>query len=202
MKKKGFTLIELLAVILILAIIAVIVTPIISKIIDEAKTLTDSWQGLVTPKNYVYVLGVNPYEIKYETDGYKARFITTDEIAHITHNDTFNPNTSGTSDWFYLDGYASVQSGKTWQTQIATSSQKSAFYWLFDYTNGCTSYGCYNNSDQWGYWTSDAIQGTTNKAWQISRNGALNHDHSGFDVTVGYGNFIRPVVTILKSSLN
>ena len=41
MRKKGFTLIELLAVILILAIIAVIVTPIISKIIDEAKAQSD-----------------------------------------------------------------------------------------------------------------------------------------------------------------
>ena len=37
MKKKGFTLIELLAVIVILAIIALIVTPVVSKIIDSAK---------------------------------------------------------------------------------------------------------------------------------------------------------------------
>ena len=37
MKKKGFTLIELLAVIVILAIIALIVTPVISTIIENAK---------------------------------------------------------------------------------------------------------------------------------------------------------------------
>lgn len=37
MNKKGFTLIELLAVIVILAIIALIATPIIMGIIDEAK---------------------------------------------------------------------------------------------------------------------------------------------------------------------
>ncbi len=37
MNKKGFTLIELLAVIVILAIIALIVTPIISNIITKAK---------------------------------------------------------------------------------------------------------------------------------------------------------------------
>ena len=38
MNNKGFTLIELLAVIVILAIIALIATPIIMGIIDEAKT--------------------------------------------------------------------------------------------------------------------------------------------------------------------
>lgn len=37
MKKKGFTLIELLAVIVILAIIALIATPIILGVIDDAK---------------------------------------------------------------------------------------------------------------------------------------------------------------------
>ena len=37
MKKKGFTLIELLAVIVILAIIALIVTPVVSNIIESAK---------------------------------------------------------------------------------------------------------------------------------------------------------------------
>jgi len=37
MKKKGFTLIELLAVIVILAIIALIVTPVISRIIEKTK---------------------------------------------------------------------------------------------------------------------------------------------------------------------
>ena len=35
--KKGFTLIELLAVIIILAIIALIATPIILNVIDDAK---------------------------------------------------------------------------------------------------------------------------------------------------------------------
>ena len=37
MKKKGFTLIELLAVIVVLAIIALIATPIVMNIIKSAK---------------------------------------------------------------------------------------------------------------------------------------------------------------------
>ena len=47
--KKGFTLIELLAVIVILAIIALIVTPVISKVISGAKQRT----AVVGSQNYV-----------------------------------------------------------------------------------------------------------------------------------------------------
>jgi len=39
--KKGFTLIELLAVIVILAIIALIATPIVLKIIEDSKSNSD-----------------------------------------------------------------------------------------------------------------------------------------------------------------
>ncbi len=42
LNKKGFTLIELLAVIVILAIIALIVTPVISNIISKAKQATNA----------------------------------------------------------------------------------------------------------------------------------------------------------------
>lgn len=42
MNKKGFTLIELLAVIVILAIIALIVTPVVSNIISSARTAADA----------------------------------------------------------------------------------------------------------------------------------------------------------------
>ena len=37
MKKKGFTLIELLAVIIILAVIALIATPIVLNVVDNAR---------------------------------------------------------------------------------------------------------------------------------------------------------------------
>ena len=47
--KKGFTLIELLAVIVILAIIALIATPLIMNVIDEAKrgSFENSAYGIV-----------------------------------------------------------------------------------------------------------------------------------------------------------
>ena len=44
--KKGFTLIELLAVIVILAIIALIATPIILGIIDDARIVLKSWEAI------------------------------------------------------------------------------------------------------------------------------------------------------------
>ena len=54
MKKKGFTLIELLAVILILAIIALILIPTVSKIIESARDAANkrSVEGYVGDLNY------------------------------------------------------------------------------------------------------------------------------------------------------
>ena len=181
----------------------------------KLKADTKDWNGTITPKNYVYVLGANPYEIPYDTDGYKARFITMDEIAHITRKENFNVNTASTGSWFYLDGYAATESGANWQTRIATSSQKSAFYWLYNNLANCINYGGYNNHnsmDMMGYWTSDAIYGTTNYAWEISYVGRASHfytDSNSSQICINCGNAfgntamgIRPVVTILKSALD
>ena len=56
MKKKGFTLVELLAVIVILAIIALIATPMIIGVIEKAKigALKSSVDGLVESANLYY----------------------------------------------------------------------------------------------------------------------------------------------------
>lgn len=60
MNKKGFTLIELLAVIVILAVIALIVTPIVTGIISQAKTAADarSVEGHVANVGYAIVTKV------------------------------------------------------------------------------------------------------------------------------------------------
>ena len=59
--KKGFTLIELLAVIVILAIIALISTPIILGIIDSSKksALRSSAYGLIDAAEVYYAGKVN-----------------------------------------------------------------------------------------------------------------------------------------------
>ena len=43
-KKSGFTLIELLAVIVILAVIALIATPLIMGVIDDARKGSKQWK--------------------------------------------------------------------------------------------------------------------------------------------------------------
>ncbi len=70
MKRKGFTLIELLAVIVILAIIALIVTPTISKIIENTKkeAFKQSVIGVIQSGEYYiakHVLETNGLEITY-----------------------------------------------------------------------------------------------------------------------------------------
>ena len=60
MKSKGFTLIELLAVIVILAIIALIATPIVLGIIDESRENTDK----VTAQ-YIVDMVEKAYSIAY-----------------------------------------------------------------------------------------------------------------------------------------
>lgn len=54
--KKGFTLIELLAVIIILAIIALIATPVVLKVVDNAKisAFKNTAYGLVDAGGFNY----------------------------------------------------------------------------------------------------------------------------------------------------
>ena len=117
-----------------------------------------------------------------------ARLITANEIAKITGNTVFDVNKENQS-WFYLDSNN--------QTQIANSTNKSKYAWLFDYTRECTNYGC-NTSDlsTWGYWTSTTKTGTTDRAWCVVRYGDL-----GPDVVSATGYGVRPVITISKSNI-
>lgn len=57
LRRKGFTLIELLAVIVILAIIMVVATPKILKVIEEAKknSFEATARALVKAANFVFV---------------------------------------------------------------------------------------------------------------------------------------------------
>ncbi|MDY2893235.1 MAG: prepilin-type N-terminal cleavage/methylation domain-containing protein, partial [Candidatus Faecisoma sp.] len=60
MKRKGFTLIELLAVIIVLAIIALIATPIIFNVIENAKikSLENSCYGVIDAVRTKYAEGL------------------------------------------------------------------------------------------------------------------------------------------------
>src|SRR5574344_2680300 len=154
---------------------------------------TNSWVGVETQSNYAYTNSSTSYTVTYGDDNAKARFITSNEVAKITGNTSFNSSTATTSNWFYLDSNN--------QTSTAKSKGASKYVWLFDYTYQCTSYGCnvedntiYNSNYAWGYWTSDAVSCGSCDAWYVDRFGNLNNG----DVTdTSYG--VRPVITVSKS---
>ena len=116
------------------------------------------------------------------------RLIEANEIAKITGHQTFDASKEN-QEWFYLDSNN--------QTQTASSTNKSKYAWLFDYTYECTSYGC-NTSDSsnYGYWTSTSYKDNSTSAWRVDRNGNLRTN----DVTfTGLG--VRPVITISKPNI-
>ena len=160
-----------------------------TNIIAQLAADTSSWAGVpARTDSYSVSNGKSTYTINYST--YKARLIKASEIATITGNGSFVEATATTSNWFYLDSNN--------KTQTATTTGASNYDWLFDYTSGCTSYGCnIADASNNGYWTSTAISGNTIYAWFVGRYGTLNNNNVGN--TVNYG--VRPVITILKSNL-
>ncbi len=117
----------------------------------------------------------------------KARLITANEIAKITGNTSFDEKTSTKSSWFYLDSNN--------QTQVANSTNKSKYAWLYDYTKECKQYGCnIEDSSILGYWTSTPVAGRNDCAWLVYMYGNL--DYHTVESTY-YG--LRPVITVSKS---
>ena len=159
-----------------------------TNIMTQLASDTSSWAGVPTRSDsYSVSNGTAIYSINYST--YKARLMTAAEIATITGNSSFVEATTS-SDWFYLDSNN--------RTQTATTTGASNYDWLFDYTNGCTSYGCnIADASNYGYWTSTAVSGDPSLAWFVFNTGSLNY----FFVDYGSTSGVRPVITILKSSL-
>ena len=121
-----------------------------------------------------------------------ARLITANEVAKITGHPTFDASNTGQS-WFCLD------TNKPDTTNWCSKAQGTSEYaWLFDYTDGCTSYGCNKaDSSNPGYLTSTPSKDDSTSAWRVDRLGDL----VSLDVAdPGYG--VRPVITISKSDIS
>ena len=82
MKEKGFTLIELLAVIVILPIIALIATPMILNVIEEAKQKS----AIVSAENYMY--GIEQYVVLQEAEKYNEK-IQNNKIYRVEEETVF-----------------------------------------------------------------------------------------------------------------
>ncbi len=131
--------------------------------------------------------------LKTDTSNWKSdlnpRLITANEVAKITGNTNFDASKTGQSS-FYLDSNN--------QTQTASSTNKSTYAWLFDYTSECTSYGCNKaDSSTYGYWTSTPKKDDSTSAWRVYWEGLLDH---GYVDSAASG--IRPVITISKSNIS
>ena len=119
-----------------------------------------------------------------------ARLITANEVAKITGYTSWGTNITGYP-WFCFD---TNQQDDT--NDCAKAQGKSKYAWLFDYTNGCTSYGCnVSDSSTWGYWTSTQYVNSIH-VWFVARNGRLDVNSA---TSTGHG--VRPVITISKSNI-
>jgi len=88
MKKKGFTLIELLAVIVVLAIIALIATPMIMNVIDKAKkgALEDSAYGLIDSASIYYTKNMMDGSIEKTTFTFEDGKQTSEQMLEYKGN--------------------------------------------------------------------------------------------------------------------
>lgn len=105
-KNNGFTLIELLAVIVILAIIALIATPIIVGVIEDAqvKANTRTIEGYAKAVEYAYVacLFENPTGTDCTTSGNLDANITYTGATVTCGTRTFSPTATGANKTLFL----------------------------------------------------------------------------------------------------
>ena len=120
-----------------------------------------------------------------------ARLITANEIAKITGNTSFDEKTSTSNKGFYFDSNNTAQ--------VANSTNKSKYAWLYDYTRGCKEYGCdIEDSSTYGYWTSTPVAGVNYMAWSVYTFGDLNCGSTSYPDDRG----VRPVITVNKSDIS
>lgn len=132
MINKGFTLIELLAVIVILAIIAIITTPLISNVIDDSKkgAFKASSYGIIATSNNGYVKMMmsetNPIFTEYNYENQIEKRIQGNiSVDYKGQKPTFGTliiNDNGnTAIAFYQYGYCAT---KSYSTDIVTVNKK------------------------------------------------------------------------------
>jgi len=158
-----------------------------TNVMTQLTSDTSSWAGVPTrTDSYSVSNGTATYTINYST--YKARLITAAEIAKITGNSSFVEATAIVNDYFYFDSNT--------DTQTVTTIGASNYDWLFDYTKGCTSYGCnIADASNYGYWTSAVVYSDNSGAWGINNYGYLSYNSVSYASSHG----VRPVITINKS---
>jgi len=161
-------------------------------ILDHNTTATVAYNSTGTNASMKEIATAMSTDTSTWISGLNARLISADEIAKITGNTTFTPSTSDSNSWFYFDTNG--------QTTNVSSSQKSNYAWLFDYTNGCINNGCnFNDVSTYGYWTKTSLIGNSDVyVWIVAQYSVIITDFVGNSGRVG----LRPVITIEKSKLS
>ena len=121
------------------------------------------------------------------------------DVANAVGNTSFDITTASSSqNKFYLD----PNNGVYGQTQVANANNLSAYRWLFNYLNTCTSYGCDPDTDTAstatrGYWAHNLSASNDSAAWSVVRSGRL----LGYEMSDTSNLGVRPVVTLYQTSL-
>ena len=161
-------------------------------------------------------------QLAIDTQGWigNPRLITANEVAEITGAlsslgwESSKTYTSPVTDMdtqiehYYFDGNGNSYNG--WLTQIANSTNKSDYSWLYNNTYECKQYGCriednneYSSAPSsnnpgtgqiHGYWTSDAKD--TVYAWAVTEKGYMGSNYVSDTVNIG----VRPVITVSKTT--
>ena len=126
-----------------------------------------------------------------------ARLIEANEIAKITGNTEFDATNPDKDLAYWLED--SSYNEETEEPSVFPQPGEAKYKWLFDYTMGCTDYGCSVADDNtFGYWTSTPNASRSSRAWTVNNYGGLGS--SFVDDAFYYG--VRPVITISKSLLS
>ena len=164
----------------------------VNVILDHNTTAGVAWNATIKNTEMREVKTALENDTKDWKIDLNPRLIEANEIAKITGHPTFDAS-KAKQKWFCLDTNQSDDTNSCAKTQGT-----SKYAWLFDYTNGCTDYGCNKaDSSTWGYWTSTPYKGNTNSAWIVKKFGYLDSPSVSYTV---YG--VRPVITISKSNIS
>ncbi len=164
---------------------------IVNMILDHNTTTNVAWNSEGSNSEMKEVATALKNDTTNWDSSLNARLITANEVAKITGNTTFDASKTGQS-WFCLD--TNQSDSTTWCSKTQGTSK---YAWLFDYTNGCASYGCNKEeSSTYGYWTNTPYIANSANAWVIHRSGYIN-DIIASTTYAG----IRPVITISKSTI-
>ena len=124
------------------------------------------------------------------------RLIEADEVARAIDSTVWDSTTATQNGGMYFGSRGSSDYSN--QSEEHQARQRS-YYWLFDYTEDCTTYGCKEaDSSTKGYWTSTPLTNDEYYVWMVHRYGFLNNSDATNDDLFG----VRPVIEVSKDLFN